>query len=209
MFVRLQRPFSVITPTVDGAVLTVLAGADAAFTVPQIHRIAGEYSVAGVRKAVHRLVEEGIVTDQSVGRTHLYRLNRAHIAAEPILVIARSRDTLTAKIRERLERFSHRPAFAALFGSAALGKMRTGSDIDMLLVRPGRLDAAEPQWVQDVADLSSDVTAWTGNDTRVLEIAEGELTRADVRVEPVLSTIQHDGVVLVGDPDYLRSKGVR
>lgn len=205
----MQRPFSLVTPTVDGVVLMVLAGAKAGFTVAQIHRIAGEHSVAGVRKAVYRLVEEGIVTDQRAGRTHIYQLNRAHIAAEPILAIARSRDTLTERIRDRLERFSHHPVFAALFGSAATGEMRTDSDIDIFLIRPRRLDAAEPKWVRDVAELSSDVTAWTGNDARVLELAEGELARAEASAEPVLSAIQHDGVVLLGDPGYLRLKGVR
>ena len=200
-----QWPLRVVTPTVDGDVLGVLAGADAEFTVPQVHRLVGRWSEAGVRKALDRLTSQGIVLRRLAGRTGMYQLNRQHLAAPAISALAFQREELIDRIRNRLVTWKLRPDYAALFGSAARGDMRTDSDIDLFVVRPDD-DLDDEPWREQVASLERDVTAWTGNDARVLEYTTGEC-RAGLRAEdPVLADIARDGIRLDGPPDMLRTR---
>jgi hypothetical protein len=53
-----------------------------------------------------------------------------------------------------------------------------------------------------------DATAMTGNDTRILEYAEAELSRAGP-IEPVLDEIRRDGLPLVGSAASLKPRTVR
>lgn len=97
----LKHPFAVVTPTVDGDVLAVLAGAEAAFTGREVHRLVGQYSEAGVRKVLGRLVEQGIVLVERAGPSYLYRLNRDHLAAPQIIALAGLRAELLGRLRAR------------------------------------------------------------------------------------------------------------
>jgi hypothetical protein len=75
-----SRPLGVVSPTLDGDVLTVLAAADEEFSGRRIQRLLGHSSEPGVRKAAERLVEQGVVLRRPAGRAKLYRLNRQHLA---------------------------------------------------------------------------------------------------------------------------------
>lgn len=85
---QLNKPFATVTPTLDGDVLAVLASADATFTISQIQRILTTASGEGIRKVVNRLAAQGVVLQDEVGRTHTYRLDAEHLAAEPIRALA-------------------------------------------------------------------------------------------------------------------------
>jgi predicted nucleotidyltransferase len=201
---QVQHPFKTVTPTLDGEVLTVLANADAGFTPPQVHRLIGDRSEAGVRKALKRLVEQGIVTDDRVGQAVSYRLNRRHVAAPHIMAIARLFDELLDRIRAELARWEIPAQYAALFGSAARGQMRPDSDIDLLVVRPDRVKGDHAVWREQLERLAQEVTAWTGNDARVLELSATEVRLGLVDGEPMYDDIRRDGVRLHGPTGYLR-----
>ena len=79
--------------------------------------------------------------------------------------------------------------------------MRTDSDIDLLLIRPDVGD--RDRWDELVAQLTADVTAWTGNDTRVLEFSESEVLRSGGQ-EPVLRDVAAHGLTVAGTGDWLR-----
>jgi hypothetical protein len=202
--VDLKHPLAVITPTVDGDALAVLARAEAAFTGREVHRLVGQYSEAGVRKVLTRLVEQGIVLIERAGPSYLYRLNRDHLAAPPIIALAGVRAEFLGRLRARLAQWDPPPVYAALFGSAARGDMRPDSDIDLLIVRPDAVDPDDDHWNSQVHQLISDVTRWTGNDTRPLEYGDTEIRRALRRGEPVLEAVRAEGVLLAGPSDYLR-----
>ncbi|MDY0913796.1 nucleotidyltransferase domain-containing protein [Rathayibacter festucae] len=193
---RTQRPLAVVTPTVDGDVLTVLARADDWFTVGELRTRIGSRSLEGIRRTLTRLVEEGIVTSQAVGRTTIYRLNRSHLAAGAIMELARLDETLHERLVSTLEGWAHQPGYAAMFGSAARGEMRAGSDLDLFLQQPA---APTDAWHEQVSALVRDAKAWTGNDPRVLEMSEGELRDAAAD-EPVLRSIVDEGIPLIGSP---------
>ena len=203
MSVDLSRPLTVVAPTVDADVLAVLANAEAEFTGRQVHQVAGRHSEKGVRNALHRLVGQGIVSARRAGKADLYCLNRHHLAAPHVVALAGLRHELLARISAELSRWVEAPVFAALFGSAATGRMRPDSDIDLLVVRPEMVDVEGPKWRRQLDGLSTEVTAWTGNDTRVLELGEAEVQRGLESDETVLADVRAEGIVLFGPAAYL------
>lgn len=201
---QLERPLRVVTPTVDGDVLLILARAEAEFTPPQVHHLLGEHSEAGVRKALQRLSEQGIVQCRRAGNAVLYALNRRHLAAGAVIELAQLRDTLLGRLRDRFESWSVKPRYAALFGSAATARMQTDSDIDIFVVRPDKV-SNDDRWQEQVQGLEAAVGAWTGNDVRVLEFSESEVVAGFAAQERVLADIEADGIRLAGPARYLSS----
>lgn len=198
----LTHPLAVVTATLDGDVLAVLASAETTFTTGQLHRVLGQHSEDGLRRAVKRLVGQGIVVDSVAGNAHLYQLNRDHLAAGAILELANLPQRFRQRLEEVLESWNPAPVYAAVFGSAARRTMRGDSDIDLFLIRPD--DADERRWDDQVSALTVDVAAWTGNDVRVLEYGEAEVRRLG-HEEPVLSSIAAEGLTVAGRPAWLRS----
>ena len=196
---ELNRPLATITPTLDGDVLAVLAQHEATFTTGQLHRVLNRYSEEGIRKVLVRLTRQGVVHSQRVGNAYSYRLNRQHLAAEPIIQLARLPRTLLQRLEDRLNSWAFPPTYAAVFGSAARGTMTEDSDLDLLLVRAD--DTPIHVWDEQVADLVADVSRWTGNDTRPLEYTVSELTTA--RDEFVVRDVLEDGLTVAGRRAWL------
>lgn len=203
----LTRPLAVVTPTVDGDVLAVLARADASFTGRQVHHVAGRHSERGVRNALHRLSAQGIVSRERVGSADQYRLNRAHLAAPYVEALAGLRDELLRRVAAEFEEWALPAASAVLFGSAARGAMQTDSDIDVLVLRPDSVHADDPQWRTQLDELASKVTAWTGNDTRILEFDVDEARAGLAARDGVLLAARDEGLVLCGPLTYLSQLG--
>lgn len=206
---QLHRPLRVITPTVDGDVLAALARADAAFTGRGLHRVIGRYSVDGVRKALDRLVEQGIVDVEHVGPAKSYSLNREHLAAHHIMDLARMFDTFLDQLRQRLDEWNPSAVYAALFGSAARQEMGPDSDIDLLIVRRDGVDEDDIRWSAQLRDAAADVAQWTGNDVRVLEISATEAKRGVRMRKPLFRDIQKEGIHVIGSAAYLRPAGAK
>jgi hypothetical protein len=195
----LSRPLQVVTPTVDGDVLAALARTNAAFTVSRLHAVLSRHSADGIRRSVNRLVQQGVVLAEPVGSAYLYRLNRDHLAARPIVELAFLREALLDRLRVLIAGWPYPPLFGALFGSAARGTMSIESDIDIVLVRPSH--AADEVWDRGVSALARQVSVWTGNDGRVLEFDESELASGR---QPVLDDVLREGIPIAGSLDWLR-----
>jgi len=196
------RPFTVITTSVDGDVLCALALADAWFTPGRLHRTIARHSEDGVRRTLRRLSEQGIVLTQHAGSATLYRLNRHHLAAEAIDELARLRSKLVLRLSTLLRDWTVPPVLAVLFGSAARETMNLASDIDIFLVRPEGLESDREVWTTAVMALEAEVSGWTGNDARVLEMEESHL-REHAAAEPVLMDVVDGGIPLIGDLHWL------
>lgn len=196
---QLSRPLATITPTLDGDVLAVLAQHEVTFTTGQLHRVLTTYSQEGIRKVLVRLARQGVAHSERVGNAYSYRLNRDHLAAGPIIELANLQRTLLARLEERFENWTFPPVYAAVFGSAARGGMTAESDLDLLMVLAD--DTPRGVWDDQVGALAADVTRWTGNDTRPLEYTVSELT--DVRDEPVLYDVLHEGLTVAGSRAWL------
>ena len=205
---ELSRPFATVTPTLDGAVLAVLASTQEAYTIAQIRRVVSFASGEGIRKVLHRLALQGVVLHSQVGRTNTYRLNTEHLAAAPILCIAGLMNTFLHRLEEHLHAWPQPPVYAAVFGSAATGKMTALSDVDLFLVQSSShtTEADSDSWAQQVALLTRAVTAWTGNDARVVEYTEDDLLRAAQAGEPLLRDVAMQGLTVVGSRTWLTTK---
>jgi Nucleotidyltransferase domain len=194
------HPLRVVSPTLDGDVLIVLAGAEEEFSGRRIHRLVGHGSEPGVRKAVERLVDQGIVLRRQAGRANLYRLNRQHVSSEAIELLAQARSQLISWLEEAIASWEILPRCAAVFGSVARGEAGPDSDLDLLVVRRSEIDEEDATWEDQLGSLQRSATAWTGNDARVVELGEGELAHA----KPLLADVVAEGIALFGSFDVLR-----
>lgn len=193
---QLQNPLGVVSPTLDAPVLAVVARAERSFTGREVHRLATRGTEQGVRNALERLVEQGVVLRSRAGSSYLYELNRRHLAAPHLVGLATLRDELFARWREHVAAWPAQPRLVMLFGSAARGEMHLDSDIDLLVVTGEDDDAFEAPLTQ----LQADTTAWTGNDTRILHLQLSQL----ISTEPTLVAAAEEGVPIVGDGQWLR-----
>jgi len=201
VLVDFQHPFAVVTPTLDGDVLTRLARTTAAFTPGQLQRLLPDRSTEGIRKTLQRLTAQGVVDAEWVGKAAQYRLNREHLAADHIVAIANQRATLLRRLTDVLSGWVVPPVYAAVFGSTARGDSRPDSDLDIFLVRP---DSAAPDpWDDAVDALSRNASRWTGNDARALELSEAEV-RSSAGTELVLTAIVDEGLTVYGNRNWLR-----
>ena len=197
-----RRPLAIVTPTLDGDVLTRLALADASFTPGQLQRLLPDASVAGVRRVLKRLTAQGIVIATPVGDAAVtYSLNREHLGASAVIELAQQATTLRRRISEELEAWQYPPLYAAIFGSWARGEATTSSDIDLFLVRPH--DVSDDDWDAQVSTLERSVWRWTGNDARSLVVDEVPLSGAVE--EPVLADIRQEGLTVHGSAQWLRT----
>ncbi len=204
---QLNRPFATVTPTLDGDVLAVLASAEVTFTISQIQRILITASGEGIRKVLNRLTAQGVVLHDQVGRTNTYRLNTEHLAAEPIMTLARLASTFLNRLEEHLDGWGKTLRYAAVFGSAATGRMKLDSDIDLILVRAsGSSQDGDDGWEQRVTELARLVTAWTGNDGRIVEYAEEEFCAAAAAGEPLLRDVAKQGLTVAGTRAWLNAQ---
>lgn len=206
---QLSRPFATVTPTLDGDVLAVLASADVTFTITQIQRVLTTASGEGIRKVLARLTAQGIVLNDQIGRTNIYRLNTEHLAAEPILALARLVATFLDRLEKHLATWQEPPVYAAVFGSAATGRMTPDSDIDLFLIRASQPDEADHNsndpglWETQVAELNRSVTTWTGNDSRTVEYTEDDFRAAVIADEPLLGDLATQGLTIAGTRAWL------
>jgi predicted nucleotidyltransferase len=196
---ELNRPFATVTPTLDGDVLAVLATHDVTFTTGQIHRILNGFSEEGIRKVLSRLVLQGVVLAERVGNAFAYRLNTEHLAAEPILALAKLPNTFLARLERQLNDWEHSPIYAAVFGSAVHGTMTAHSDVDLFLVQDDH--TPQPLWTRRVNELATTVSKWTGNDARVVEYTIAALRAA--RTEPLVREVLDHGLTVAGSRAWL------
>lgn len=202
---NLSRPLCSLIPTLEGEVLTVLAGAKASFTGDQVHAIIGKFSDRGVRNALQRLSAQGIVTRTRAGAADLYELSPEHLMAKYIKSIVGLRKELLSSIKEEVSRWAFAPVCAALFGSAVRSDMRADSDIDIFIVRPTSIEVGFGPWEEQSATLASKISKWTGNDARVFELSEKEVEEGVTIHADVIMNIINEGVIFFGDDEYLRS----
>jgi predicted nucleotidyltransferase len=201
-----SRPYSALSPTLDGAVLNALAGTTRPLTGREVSRLVGRKSHAGARDVLNRLVVHGLVSRQEAGRALLYTLNRDHLAAPAVLLLAGLREELLSRLRETIANWDIAPVHASLFGSAARSDGDTSSDIDLLLIRGPDVAAEDARWRQQLDDLAASVLSWTGNRLSIAEVSGGDVRRVREADGSILREMDEDAVLLAGGelPTVLR-----
>jgi hypothetical protein len=196
----LGEPTQVLTPTLDGPVLSVLARAGEGLTPGEVCRRCWRGSEAGVRRTLGRLVSQGIVLSRPAGNAVLYAVNQDHLAAPLVMQLVDLRVTLWARLREYLAGWGVPAVHVSVFGSAARGDGDETSDIDLLVVRPEEVASDDDGWEAQLDELRGRVLAWTGNRAQIVELNLAELRQAATRRERLLDEVRRDGIGLIGAP---------
>jgi len=192
------RPYTAICPTLDSEVLSVLAGTSRPLSGREVSRLVGRTSHTGVRAVLNRLSEHGVVDRQEAGRAFLFTLNREHLAAPAVTVLAGMRTELVRRLCHAIESWRIVPIHASIFGSAVRGDGDTTSDIDLFIVRPKDIDDDDPVWREQLDRLATSVRRWTGNHAGIAEIAEMEIPRLRGAEPPIVAELKEDAVLLFG-----------
>lgn len=200
---NLNRPLTTLIPSLEGEVLTVLAGADTSFTGNQVHKLVGAYSNRGVRDALKRLCAQGIVTSRSAGAADLYALNQSHLLAHYIKQVALARTEFFDKLAQEVQAWTIKPDCAAVFGSAVRKDMTINSDIDLFIARSSQIALGDIAWRAQVTKLALLGEALTGNSIQIFELGKSEIPREFKVKDGIIYSIIADGVVFHGPKDYL------
>jgi predicted nucleotidyltransferase len=194
----IAHPYRVISRPLDGAALRVLTGASQGLTGRRIASLAGEGSHEGIRKALRRLVAEGVVEQSEAGNAILYRLNRRHLAAPAIQQLSRLRQAFLARLTEEVATWEVPPLHASVFGSAARGDGDSGSDVDLFVVGPPAIDPDDPRWRAQIEALREDVRAWTGNRASIVEVTEAGARELRRRNPALAESLRTDASTVAG-----------
>lgn len=194
------NPASAVIPSLDAHILAVLAGTTRQLTGREIERLARQGSHRGVQRVLARLTEQGLVDMTEAGSARLYSLNRDHLAADAVLVLARLRDALLDRLRNEVAQWNIQPVSLSMFGSAARSDGTTNSDIDLLLVRPAGVTDEDPVWFAQTAELGEHVLRWTGNHASFLEVTTDQLLAMLDRGESVADSLRQDAIDITGTP---------
>lgn len=187
-----SSPLATVTPTVDGDVLAILSSSDGWFTTTLLQEQIPTRSVPGIRNVLIRLVDQGIVQSMIVGRVHQYRLNRQHIAAEPIIALARLRDAFTRRAAAAMGAWHESPLFAALCPPVSSPVLR------IVAIMPRRVH--QRIWDDQVSEFEAAAQLWTGNAVTVIAVGEDAVGEASI----LLDEVAREGIAIVGDFAWFR-----
>jgi len=135
------------------------------------------------------MVDEGLVLKVPGG----YILNRDHLAAPAVDLLANLHGGLTSRIRDAVEEWPTRPPLIAMFGSAARRDGDVDSDIDVLVV------SDDVDLDNRVDQLAEQIHRWTGNRAQVIGRTSVEIARLRRAKEPILAEWTRDLVVIAGE----------
>jgi predicted nucleotidyltransferase len=129
---------------------------------------ASSVSAPQAMDALYRLYDEAVVRQRRAGRVSLWALEEHHFLAEklrPLMDVdnASTRE-LTAALEVALK--GSGALEAILFGSVARGDEDPNSDVDILVVFPGKRRAAA--WTSTLRDLESQILSRFGNPVQAL-----------------------------------------
>lgn len=193
-------PHSAVSPTLEGDVLVVLAGTTRPLTGREVARLARRGTPPAVAAALSRLVHQGLVLREEAGDAFLHTLNRDHLAAPAVLVLAGLRTELLDRLQAAVTEWQVQPVSAALFGSAARGDGDADSDIDVLVVRPRNVNEEDEHWRGQLDRFTEAVRAWTGNHASLIEVPEQDVPGLLDEDPPVLESVRADAIPLAGMP---------
>lgn len=203
-----SRPIEAIVPSAQGRVLAVLVDTTAELNLRTIAQLAG-VSQAQTSRLLPELVDLGLVERREVPPSSLFRLVPEHVASRALIALARSTDAVLDEMGRLARALRHPPISVIVFGSFARREAGTGSDIDVVIVRPTEIDEDDDEWVTSVEVWRSAVRRISGNPVQVLEVSAEEAATKLRGRSPVWTDIGRDGKVVHGlDIEALRGTSV-
>jgi DNA-binding transcriptional ArsR family regulator len=179
-------------------VLRVLRGTTRPLTGREVARLVRAGSQPAVNASLRRLSEEGLVHAEEAGNAYLYTLNREHLAAPAVQLLADIWPELLRRLRDEIADWQVAPVHLSIFGSAARGDGGTASDIDLFVVRPGDVPDDDARWRDQLDRLADHVLAWTGNHAGLSEVSERDVRRLRRERPPVVGELSRDAITIAG-----------
>ena len=184
----LADPIQSVIPCLHGPVLGALARTNAPQRLTDVHRHVGDASIAGVRKVLLALVDDGLAEKVPGG----YVLNREHVAVDGIVALVGLHGALVERIRTWLRQRDEPVVAAGLYGSAARRDGGSESDIDLVVViEDGEVD----ELVDELADA---VERWTGNRGHVQGLTVHEHARLIDEAVPLVDAWKRELQPIIG-----------
>lgn len=185
-------PLSDVIPGARGQLLGTLVQLEAPVTVRALAREAGVAPQTAL-SVVNELSVAGLVLTQRVGQAQLVTLNRAHVLAEPLIALARTRARLLEMLRAELAGW---PGLAGawLFGPTARAGGDRGSVINLLLVASASTETRT--WGEAAGRLIRQLQAWTGNQVQLVQHSRGSFALLMRGQDRIISAIREQGVPL-------------
>ena len=183
-------------------VLRVLDGVSVPLTVRQIAQQA-DITYQAVSNVLKQLVEIGVVQVSRSGNACLYQLESDHIFVQDLVrplfrFEYELRDEMIRDIRKALSPLANS---AVMFGSFARGDQTINSDVDLVIVV---LDDGQKNAIEvGLNDYISHFNRRFGHRLEVLVFDYGEVAALRDRSASLLAEISDDGLVIVGDGDWM------
>jgi len=184
-------------------VLRVLDGVSVPLSGRQIAQQAG-ITYQAVNATLGQLAEIGVVQVSRSGNARLYQLESNHILIQqlvkPLFRFEYSlRDDMIRDIREALSPLAES---VVMFGSFARGDQTLSSDVDLVVVisDDGQKNAIETE----LNDFTALFNQRFGHRLEILLYTSGEAAAFRERSSSLLSEILDDGLVIVGNGDWMR-----
>jgi len=191
------HPVEAVIPGVQGRILSVLAETTTELNMRTLARLSG-VSVAQVSRVLPGLVELGLIARREVPPSSLFRLTSEHVAAGPLVSLARARDAVIEAMGRTAAALPMVPVSVIVFGSFARGEAGAASDIDALFVRPRNIDESDDAWGASVDDWRDTIRRVSGNRVEVLEVGSDEIATRLSSDQPVWRDIRRDGLRVHG-----------
>jgi predicted nucleotidyltransferase len=192
----LRHPLRSLVPSLDWAVLEVLAGTESGLSASQIARLSADGSRSGQAAILDRLAKQGLVIAEPANQGFLYRLNRDHLLASAVVSTAGIRARLIDLLREEAAELCPAVVHASVFGSFARGAAGEESDIDLLLIAATDQDIVA--WEGQLDLLQERVRRCTGNRCTCTAFSVERMRQLDVSGEPIVDNWVADELLLIG-----------
>jgi predicted nucleotidyltransferase len=204
--VDFTHPVEAIIPGAQGRILAVLARTSAELNLRTIARLSG-VSVAQASRVLPTLVELGIVERREAPPSALFRFVPDHVAASAVMALVDSGRAVIDEMARTASELDPRPASVILFGSFARSEAVSGSDLDIVLVRPSSVLEDDESWRQGIDAWTAHLRRFTGNRIELLEVSESDIGRLLRSRRPLWLDVRRDGVVVFGgDLDQLQGR---
>ena len=190
-------PISSLIPSLDAAVLEVLAVADRPLGVSQIQRSTRRGARSGVHRVLDRLVIHGLVEARPSNVGSVYLLNTEHVLVPAVMSAVRAWSELVSRLTAACEALEPAVVAAALHGAAARREAGPESPLELVLI-VGDDHLVSAEWDRQLRDLDDRVRTWSGNRLERVVLTEHHLQELADAGEPILDAWRRDAIVLVG-----------
>jgi predicted nucleotidyltransferase len=192
------RPVEALIPGAQGRILGALARAGAPLNLRTLARLSG-ISPGQASRVLPRLVELGVVRRTEVPPAALFELPDRSFGARMVRDLSDAHGALLRELRTTAAKLRPAPASVVLFGSAATGTARAGSDIDLLIVRSAD-DVDEDNWTPSLMKWVSRIREFSGNPVNLVEENEADIPSLLSSRRSLWETIRTQGVLVAGRP---------